>query len=162
MRKIIILLAVVAVFAAGCADDSDSGTPVKLTGNTTNKGTKDLTGSEIEIQAADFYFSPTFIKGGTPGAKITVKLKNGGQNPHTFTSTALGVDERVNAGESKDVTITLPQNGATEFLCQFHQQSNGMQGAFFFQDGDTVGAQGDGAVTTSSSAVTGDGYNYPN
>jgi plastocyanin len=133
---------------------------VKLTGNTTNKGTKDLSGSEIEVEADDFYFSPTFIKGGAPGAKVTVKLKNEGKNPHTFTSAALGVDEQVNAGESKDLTITLPQSGATEFHCRFHQQSNGMQGAFFFKDGDSVAAA-DGA-SSSSSPTSGGGYNYPN
>jgi plastocyanin len=164
MRKILILLGAVAVFLTGCGDDSSSGTPVTLTGNTTNKGTKDLSGSEIEIEADDFYFSPTFIKGGTPGATVTVKLKNDGKNPHTFTSTALGVDEQVNVGESKDVTITLPQSGATEFHCRFHQ-SNGMQGSFFFKDGDTVvGASpgGPSSIATSSSSTTNGGYNYPN
>ena len=161
MRKILILLGAVAVFVAGCGGDSSgSSTPVKLSGNTTNKGTKDLTGSQIDLEADDFYFNPTFIKGGTPGSTITVKLKNEGQNPHTFTSTALGVDEQVNAGESKDVTITLPQSGASEFHCRFHQQSNGMQGSFFFKDGDTVAGAGAGA--SSSSSTTQGGYNYPN
>jgi plastocyanin len=164
MRKILILLGAVAVFLTGCGDDSSSGTgtPVKLTGNTTNKGTKDLSGSEIEVEADDFYFEPTFIKGGTPGATVTVKLKNKGKNPHTFTSSALGVDEQVAPGESKDVTITLPQSGASEFHCTFHQQSNGMQGAFFFKDGDTVAAAGAGGGSSSSSSSSNGGYDYPN
>jgi hypothetical protein len=87
-------------------------------------------------------------------------LKNDGQNPHTFTSTAFGIDQQVNAGETKDVQITLPQSGATEFHCKFHQQSNGMQGAFFFKDGDTVAGAGAGASSSSSSSAG--GYNYPN
>lgn len=158
MRKILILLGAIAIFAAGCGDDSSSGTPVQLTGNTTDKGTKDLSGSGIELEADDFYFSPTFIKGGTPGAKVTMKVKNEGANPHTFTSPALDVDEQVSPGESKDVTITLPRSGATEFFCRFHQQSNGMQGAFFFKDGDTVAAEGGAPASSSSDG----GYNYPN
>jgi plastocyanin len=154
MRKILILLGAVAVFVVGCGGGGSSQ-PVKLSGSTTNKGTKDLTGSEITLEQDDFYFNPTFIKGGTPGATVTVHLKNEGKSPHTFTSSALGVDQQVNPGESKDVTITLPSSGATEFHCRFHQQSNGMQGAFFFRDGDKVA----GASATSSSSSYGGGYN---
>ena len=158
MRKILILLGAVAIFVVGCGGSSSS-TPVKLSGSTTNKGTKDLSGTSIDVQQADFAFTPSFIKGGTPGATITVHVKNAGQNPHTFTSAALGVDEQVSPGESKDITVTLPQSGASEFHCRFHQQSNGMQGAFFFKDGDTVAGAGAGA--TSSSSDNG-GYQYPN
>lgn len=133
---------------------------MKLSGNTTNKGTKDLTGTEVEIEQDDFYFNPTFIKGGTPGATIQVTLKNEGSNPHTFTSAALGVDKEVAAGGTETVQVTLPQSGATEFHCRFHQQSNGMQGAFFFKDGDSLAATGGGSGGSSSSSSG--GYNYPN
>ncbi|MEY2404902.1 MAG: Cupredoxin-like domain [Acidimicrobiaceae bacterium] len=138
---------------------------MKLTGNVTNKGTKDLSGSEIEVELDNFYFSPTFIKGGTPGAKVTVHLKNDSTTPHTFTSSALGVDQQLGAGEAKDVQITLPQSGATEFHCRFHQQSNGMQGAFFFKDGDSPAGAGTGAggsSSSSSSSSSDGGYQYPN
>ena len=63
----------------------------------------------------------------------------------------------MNPGETKDVTITLPQSGATEFHCRFHQTTNGMQGSFFFKDGDTVAG---GAVPASSSSSSNGGYNY--
>jgi plastocyanin len=163
MRKIVILLASVTVLVTGCGGGSSntaaggSSTPVKLSGSTTDKGTKDLAGTAIDLQQTDFAFSPTFIKGGTPGASVTVHLKNTGNNPHTFTSTALGVDKTLSPGESADVQITLPQSGASEFHCKFHQSSNGMQGAFFFKDGDTVA--GGGAPASSSSSNTGYDYN---
>jgi plastocyanin len=98
----------------------------------------------------DFAFNPTFLKGGTPGSTVTVHLKNTGANPHTFTSDAFDLDKTVAPGQSADVTITLPQSGATEYHCRFHQASNGMQGAFFFNDGDTVGAAGASTVSGSS------------
>jgi plastocyanin len=160
MRKILILLAAVALFVVGCGGSSSSSTPVKLSGSTTNKGTKDLTGSAAEVEMDDFYFNPTFLKGGTPGATVQLTLKNEGTNPHTFTSAALGVDKQVAPGGSEVVQITLPQSGATEFHCKFHQQSNGMQGAFFFKDGDSVAASGGGGSSSSSSSSG--GYNYPN
>jgi plastocyanin len=163
MRKIVMLLAAVTVLVTGCGGGSSktssgSNTPVKLSGNTTDKGTKDLSGNTIELEVDDFYFNPTFIKGGTPGTSVTLHIKNSGTNPHTFTSTALGADKTIAPGESADVQVTLPQSGATEFHCKFHQTSNGMQGAFFFKDGDTVAGAG-GAPASSSSSNTGYDYN---
>jgi plastocyanin len=37
------------------------------------------------------------------------------------------------------VTVTLPDEGAVEFHCRFHG-AQGMKGAFYFNEGDTVGA----------------------
>ena len=85
----------------------------------------------------DFYFNPTFIQG-TPGQSLTLHLKNEGKNAHTFTSAALNVDKTLQPGQDMDVQVMLPQAGATEFHCNFHQ-SQGMQGAFFFKTGDAVG-----------------------
>ena len=162
MRKSLILLApiVVLVGACGSSSSSSSSAPVKLSGNTTNKGTKELSGTSIDVEMDDFYFSPTFLKGGTPGSTVTVHLKNGGKNPHTFTSAALGVDKTVAPDQTADIQVTLPQSGATEFHCNFHQASNGMQGAFFFKDGDTVaGAAVAPASSSSSTDVNPYGYN---
>ena len=114
-----------------------------------------MSGSSVEVELDDYYFNPTFLKGGTPGSTITVHLKNEGKNPHTFTSTALGVDQTLSAGQTADVQVTLPQSGATEFHCKFHQTSNGMQGAFFFKDGDTVAGA---APASSSSSSSSSGY----
>ena len=162
MRKILILLGAVAILAAGCGSDSSttssSGTPVQLSGNTTNKGTKDVSGTSVEIELDDYYFSPTFLRGGAAGSTITVHLKNQGKQPHTFTSPELKVDKQLNPGESADVQVTLPQSGASEFHCTFHQQSNGMQGAFFFKDGDTVA----GAAPSGGNPTTTAGGYYGN
>ncbi len=158
MRKLVIVLAAVAVFVVGCGGggSSSSSTPVKLSGTTANKGTKDIANNAIDVELQDFAFSPTFIKGGAAGSTVTLHLKNTGRNPHTFTSTVLAGGEKTLApGEATDVQVTLFQSGATEFHCRFHQQSNGMQGAFFFKDGDTVAAAGGGS---SSSSAEGNPY----
>lgn len=157
MRKILLVTAVLLLIGAACGDDSPDASssttggeesttttvasgeaPVDLGSEVNNHGTKDLTGSEIEVELDDFYFGPTFIKA-SPSTTITVQLKNEGTSPHTFTIDSLGVDEELQPGDSTDVSVDLPASGATAFYCRFHQ-SQGMQGAFFFNEGDTVSA----------------------
>ena len=67
---------------------------------------------------------------------------------------------RLQPDQTADVQVTLPQTGATEFHCNFHQAS-GMQGAFFFNAGDTVAGTGAGGGNSSSSSTSNNGgYNY--
>jgi len=176
VRKILILLGVMATVAVGCGGGGSTATsssssqssgnasqPVSLPGQTNNKGTKSATGNDIEVELDDFYFNPTFIQG-TPGQTLTVHLKNEGKNAHTFTSTALNVDKTLQPDQTMDVQVMLPQAGATAFHCSFHQ-GQGMQGAFFFKTGDTVGAAGAGAGASTasvSSSTSSSPYNYPN
>jgi plastocyanin len=98
-----------------------------------NKGTKDIStkgaSTEIEVEADDFYFEPTFIKV-APGQKIKVELKNEGSVAHTFTSTTLGVDQEVQPDSKATVEVTVPMSGDADFFCRFHKD-NGMQGAMF-------------------------------
>lgn len=185
VRKIIILLGAIAFVAVGCGSSGSSNTaasassqtsgggsssqPVALSGTTNDHGTQKVTGDEISIEMDDFYFNPTFLQG-APGQTLTVHLKNEGSSAHTFTSTALGADTTVQPGQTADVKVTLPQTGATEYHCRFHQ-SSGMQGAFFFTAGDPVaggtapaGSGSGGASSTgtssSSSSTSAGGYDY--
>jgi plastocyanin len=183
-RKLLIALAGLALVAASCGDDDDSGgqgttapaatpaattgtsaatgtstptgayggggttepeeetegttagsAPVSLEGTLNNKGTEEAS-DEVEMELDDYYFEPTFIKA-QPGATIHVKLENEGDDTHTFTIDSLGIDQEVAAGEDAEVDVTLPQEGAVRFYCRFHGNM-GMQGAFFFNEGDTV------------------------
>jgi plastocyanin len=122
------------------AKSSAAAAPVQLSGTVNNHGLKDLSGSgaspSLELEQDNFYFNPTFIKA-TPGAKVKLEVKNEGTVQHTFTITSLGVDQVVDPGKTQDVEITLPSSGATNFFCRFHV-GQGMQGAFYFKDGDTV------------------------
>jgi plastocyanin len=169
MRKIMPLLLVAVAVIAGCSSDSKTSTsastsssssasaasaPVSLPGQTNDKGTGDATSGTLELEADDFYFSPTFVKV-TPGASVKVKLENEGSVQHTFTSTALGVDQVVDPGKDVEVTVTVPSSGLpAEFHCRFHQ-GQGMQGALFDVAGSAAGSGTPAGSTSSSSSDAG-------
>lgn len=165
MRKLLVLLSVIAVLGAGCGSDSsdssqdddlapsDAAPPVKLTGTTNNHGIEDVTGkgdAEVEVELDDFYFGPTFVKA-KAGQSLSFKLENEGSAPHTFT-TASGIDEQLAPNEAKVVKVTVASSGVLVFYCRFHQ-SQGMQGAVYLNEGDSVS-------TTPTSAGGAGGYGY--
>lgn len=169
MRKIAVLLLPAALVIASCGDDdgadvresgsesgsasgSESGSasgsasgsgsengdaPVELEGTVNDHGIGEVEDDELELELDDNYFGPTFVKG-SPGGSVTVELVNEGSATHTFTSDALGADEEIGPGDEASVTVTLPDEGAVEFHCRFHE-AQGMKGAFYFNEGDTVG-----------------------
>ncbi|MGH2785502.1 MAG: cupredoxin domain-containing protein [Actinomycetota bacterium] len=135
---------VLALAAVACGGDnttpsaggttSPGGTSPQPTANASinNQGQLDATGmSGFSIELDDNYFKPTFIKAKS-GQALNIELESEGSNPHTFTITALNIDQQLAAGEKKEIDITLPA-GTTDvvFFCRFHG-SIGMQGAFFF------------------------------
>jgi plastocyanin len=151
MRKLAVALFVLLVGSsvlAACGDDSSGGgssdeggtdTPVDLSGEVTNKGTEDLgDATELELEADDFYFEPTFVKA-TPGTTVTVTVENEGDATHTFTIDDAGVDEEVSPGDSAQVDVAVPDSGIANFYCRFHR-SQGMQGAVFTQAGQSGGS----------------------
>jgi plastocyanin len=92
------------------------------------KKSADVSGkSSIEIEADDFYFSPTVLKG-KPGQSITVELKNEGTVTHNFTLPADHVSKDLAVGQTAKVKVTFPKSGTVLFHCAFHQTS-GMRGA---------------------------------
>ena len=81
---------------------------------------------QVTLEASDNAFSTQELE--LP-ARETVELTftNNGTNPHTFTSSELGVDTgTVAPGESATVTFTVPDQAA-EFLCSLHARG-GMTG----------------------------------
>jgi plastocyanin len=172
MRKLVIAALLLTVSLAACGNDDSpnvgtgttagdsaettaAGAPVTLSGQVTDKGTKDATsGDELELELDNFYFSPTFIKV-TAGQKLTLKLKNEGSAPHTFTSTELSVDKELKPDETATVEITVPSADAVAFFCRFHQ-GGGMQGALFTKEGASAGGGSSG--TTATTAAPSNGY----
>jgi plastocyanin len=154
MRRFLITAAsaaLVAIVGAGvlaAPANAASKKPVKLEGKVNVHGTKDVStksSATIELEADDFYFSPTFIKA-KAGEKLTFELENEGSATHTFTSEGLNIDEQVSPGKSTKFTLTVPSSGeAFRFYCQFHE-GMGMQGAVFTRAG--------ASVTTATSSGT--------
>ncbi len=125
MRRSLAALAVVTLVAAGCGSDDP---PVQLTGRTNEHGTKTAS-DDLQVEADDGYFAPTYIKA-SPRRQFAIELHNEGTARHTFTSPDLGVDLELEAGGRRTVTLKAPASGHAVFFCRFHQL-NGMQGALF-------------------------------
>ena len=139
MRRVTLLAAalvfVLAVAACGgYGDDKKSeeseGTTTTIGGVATEShGTKDVSGEtgKVEIEMYDDFFEPTVLKG-TPGQKVTIELKNEGEQAHTFTVTEQSVDQEVQPGDEAEADVTFPESGELTFVCKFHE-SSGMVGA---------------------------------
>jgi len=136
MRKLVILLALVALIGTACGDDEDDAATTDTTTAASSvlpAGTPDhgtATASDgMELELDNFYFGPTVIEA-TPGQTFKVELFNEGGAPHTFTVDSLGIDVTLAPEERKEVSITAPGTaGTVPFYCKFHQTSSKMQGA---------------------------------
>lgn len=165
MRKILVLTVALALgafgtlapVAAGASTQAKKKPPVKLSGKVTNRGTKTVTGGEIEIEADDFSFGPTFVKG-RAGEEVHLTVRNDGDATHTFTVDAQDVDEKIEPGEVAHAVVTIPDDGkAVEFSCRFHKGS-GMRGAFFSKAGAKVSNSDSGSDDDASDSGPGYGY----
>lgn len=158
MRKCFVCLVATAltlgvVGVAGASAPAKDKPPVKLKGKVNNKGVGKVKSDATELEADEFYFDKTFIKG-TAGETVGVTVKNEGNVAHTFTIDAQGIDEELQPGDSIDVDVTVPKNGkVANFYCRFHVGS-GMQGAFFSKKGGSAGA------TTRTTSGDGGGSGY--
>jgi plastocyanin len=144
MRRLAMLEALVSLSAGACGGSSEKKTtepattqpatsqpatsqpPASLAGQTNDHGTQPAKDG-LAVEADDFYFGPTFIQA-KAGQVFTIEVENEGKVPHTFTSSALGVDEQLAPGAKTTIKLTAPASGSTEFHCRFHQ-GRGMQGA---------------------------------
>jgi plastocyanin len=145
--KLGVMFAAVCLLAAGCSKSSSSGeeasasasasgsasvsaSPSSITigsDSANNHGEATVTGkSSLEVEQDNFYFGPTVLTG-SAGQKLTIELKNEGTVAHTFTIDSLNIDVELQPGQSKDVSVTFPTSGFTEFYCRFHRTS-GMVG----------------------------------
>lgn len=128
MRKSSWIAAVlVLVLALGaCSDDGGDETEDTTTtaGSEDAGGTSEEAGEDVEdggaltVTARDFSFDPTQVEVAA-GGEVTLTFANDGEVPHTFTSDALGVDERAAPGQTVDITFTAP-DGEAEFHCSIH------------------------------------------
>jgi plastocyanin len=163
MRKMLVI-AVALTAVLGLVGGATAGAsapakkpPVKLSGKVTNKGTKSVKGGKIKLEADDFYFKPSFIKG-TAGSTVKVTIENEGSATHTFTADDNSFDKNLSPGDKATVTVTIPADGSPlAFHCNFHGDQ-GMKGAFFSKANATATSKDSGATATTKPASSGYGY----
>jgi plastocyanin len=141
MRKILLIAVALVFVTAACGDDDDGGSgggaPVKLEGTVNDDGGNgEVSNGEVEMELDNFYFGPTYTKA-KPGETVTISLKNEGDTTHTFTIDSLDINESLEPDATAEVEITMPESGAIRYYCEIHGD-DGMQGAFYAKDGDTV------------------------
>jgi len=98
-------------------------------------GTKDVRNlSKLELEADDYYFSPTFLRG-RPGQKLTLIVESEASTLHNLSVPALGIDKDVPPKGKVQVDVTFPASGVLAFFCKFHG-ALGMNGQL--RAGDTA------------------------
>lgn len=144
-RRVAAGFALLALMSAACAQPTPgglpasppgpAGDPVALSGRVNNTGQLDETAVRgttlnLDIQAGDNFFTPTFIRT-VAGATILVTVKNIGVGVHTFTISGSGVNIVLTTpGESGTATFVMPVTGSLTFVCTYHR-AIGMQGALY-------------------------------
>jgi YVTN family beta-propeller protein len=103
-------------------------------------GTKDVRNrSKLELEADDYYFSPTFLRG-TPGQKLTLLVENEANTLHNLSIPALGIDKDIPPKGKVQVDVTVPATGVLVFSCKFHGPL-GMNGQLLAGDAARSGAR---------------------
>src|SRR2546422_228018 len=103
-------------------------------------GTKDVRNlSKLELEADDYYFSPTFLRG-KPGQKLTLLVENEASALHNISIPALGIDNDIPPRGKIQVDVTFPASGILAVSCKFHG-SLGMNGQLLTGDAGPSGAR---------------------
>lgn len=155
--------AALALAVAGCGSSGSSNgsggggnggnTIAGLSAN--NHGEQDVTGkTDTTIQASNFYFSPSVLKG-SPGQALMLHIKNTGSTPHNITVANEKVDSIINSNATVTVQVTFPTTGILSFWCSFHK-SNGMAGGLL-TSGSIAGTSGSSGSGSSPASSTGSG-----
>src|SRR2546427_866782 len=103
-------------------------------------GTKDVQNrSRLELEADDYYFSPTFLRG-KPGQKLTLVVESEASTLHNISIPALGIDKDIPPKGKVQVDVTFPASGVLAFSCKFHGPL-GMNGQLLAGDAAPTGAR---------------------
>ncbi len=146
-RRLFALLVIVILGVAACssggASESPSPTPTTpvattatasgtcpasagLPASTNIHGTIAASGSQLSIEAGDFFFSPTCVTGLHSDA-ITLRVHNGGVTLHNLSIPSLHIDMDMTSGKTITVHVLMGKVPLV-FFCKYHRGS-GMLGA---------------------------------
>jgi len=103
------------------AAPAGKGKSVTLGGVTyADHGSKDVRNlSKLELEADDYYFSPTFLRG-NPGQKLTLIVESEAATLHNLSIPALGIDKDIPPKGKVQIAVTFPASGVLAFFCKFH------------------------------------------
>ncbi len=149
--------------ASGTAQTAEAGGEGKTvtlgSAKFNDHGTKDVSGQdEIDVEADDFYFEPTFLKG-KPGQTIKLELENESSTLHNITVKGQQIDKDIPANGKTEVEVTFPQSGAVWFYCKYHQAS-GMNGELLSGNATPQPVSGSASSTGTSQSATSNSSNY--
>jgi hypothetical protein len=140
---IVVILGVAACSSGGGATGNASPTPTApvaktsavsgtcpasagLPPSTNIHGTVTASGSQLSIEAGDFFFSPTCVTGVHSGA-ITLTVHNGGVTLHNVSIPSLHIDMDMTSGQTIMVYVLMGK-APLVFFCKYHRGA-GMLGA---------------------------------
>jgi plastocyanin len=121
--------------AAAAVASPSTGARVRQLGSFTfqDHGTRDVKAlNELDLEADDFYFSPTFLQG-APGQKLKLTVENEGQAQHNLSLGGQGIDTDIPPDGKAEVEVTFPASGALRFFCKYHADQ-GMNGELLAGD----------------------------
>jgi YVTN family beta-propeller protein len=96
-------------------------------------GTTDVKGQgELDLEADDYYFAPTFLRG-APGQTLTLEIENESGTLHNFSIPDQHLDQDIPPKGKVKVDVTIPPSGAVHFWCKFHT-ALGMNGELLAGD----------------------------
>jgi YVTN family beta-propeller protein len=103
------------------------GSPTQSMTAFSDHGTKDVNGlAELELEADDYYFAPTFLRG-APGQQLTLEVENESGTLHNLSIPELHIDQDIPPQGKAKVQITFPSSGTLRFFCKIHA-AMGMNG----------------------------------
>ena len=73
----------------------------------------------VKIEADDYYFGPTFLRG-KPGQRVRLRIENESGTLHNITIAGQQVDRDILPKKTIEVEVTIPESGALVFSCKFH------------------------------------------
>jgi plastocyanin len=140
---IVVILGVAACSSGGGATGNASPTPTApvaktaavsgtcpasagLPASTNIHGTVAASGSQLSIEAGDFFFSPTCVTGVHSGT-ITLIVHNGGVTLHNVSIPSLHIDMDMTSGQTITVHVLMGK-APLVFFCKYHRGA-GMLGA---------------------------------
>jgi plastocyanin len=87
----------------------------------------------LELDAGDFYFKGTFIRG-DPGRTLALAIDNVAGQVHNISIPAQGLDRDLPpSGPRVNVEVTFPASGQVQFFCKYHT-ARGMNGLLVVGD----------------------------